>query len=63
MVALLLSAIYLASAVVDHQTGSDSMWGELKRFCDSGMCTIAEGSKLRPTDNSTDCHGRMLAYE
>ena len=64
--ALPAAAIFLASAVVDVLAGassSSSMWAELKDHCDSGLCTTAQGSKLRAQQNSTDCHGRMLAYE
>jgi hypothetical protein len=42
-----------------------SMWRELEAHCAAGLCSLAEGSTLQldALANTTDCHGRMLAYE
>ena len=39
------------------------MWRELEAHCDSGMCALADGSRLSAPSNTTDCKGRLLAYE
>jgi len=41
----------------------ESMWNQLNAHCASGQCLLAKGSKLKEIANTTDCKGRMLAYE
>ena len=62
---LLLPAASTAAAAAGLavQVDTASMWSELKAHCAAGRCSTAEGSKMRDIHNSTDCHGRMLAYE
>ena len=39
-------------------------WRELEAHCAAGRCALHSGSvKLRDLANTTDCKGRMLAYE
>eukprot|EP01043_Picozoa_sp_COSAG02_P002412 COSAG02_NODE_55_length_43887_cov_30.660364_33_plen_712_part_00 len=60
----LAAALSLATnAAATTQVDTASMWAELKGHCAAGLCENAEGSKMRDIHNSTDCHGRMLAYE
>lgn len=40
-----------------------AMWRELESHCARGLCTLATGSRLSALANTTDCRGRMLAYE
>ena len=42
---------------------TDRMWCELDGHCSMGRCSLAEGSRLSPLANTTDCKGRLLAYE
>jgi hypothetical protein len=39
------------------------MWAELSSHCEAGRCALHSGSKLDSLRNSTDCKGRLLAYE
>eukprot|EP01048_Picozoa_sp_COSAG05_P002813 COSAG05_NODE_122_length_17611_cov_47.044655_11_plen_437_part_00 len=39
------------------------MWRELDSHCKQGRCSLSEGSQLSAAANTTDCKGRMLAYE
>lgn len=58
---LLLLTLGLAQATVDVPR----MWSELNTHCGSGRCSLHTGSerKLEALTNTTDCKGRMLAYE
>ena len=58
-----LASLASLAAAAHIQVDTASMWAELKQHCDAGLCSTAEGSKMRDIHNSTDCHGRMLAYE
>jgi hypothetical protein len=62
---LALGAVFCAAtAATEHiQVDTAAMWQQLKKHCESGHCSLAEGSRLYEAHNSTDCHGRMLAYE
>lgn len=40
-----------------------SMWRQMRAHCSSGLCRTDSGSKLGALQNTTECHGRMLAYE
>ena len=53
----------LAAAAGPVVVDTDAMWAEMKAHCGQGLCTRAEGSKMRDIHNSTDCHGRLLAYQ
>jgi hypothetical protein len=61
MLPLLLS---LCGASV-HSAPVDTahMWRELYTHCSAGRCRVGTGSKLDPSKNTTDCKGRLLAYE
>ena len=74
--ALLLLTLGLAQAAVDARGYSSlvknnplvdvpRMWSELNAHCDAGRCSLHTGSerKLEALTNTTDCKGRMLAYE
>ena len=61
--AAVLSVSLAATAAATIQVDTASMWAELKGHCAAGLCKNAEGAKMRDIHNSTDCHGRMLAYE
>jgi len=39
------------------------MWDELHAHCAKGLCNTSFGSKLDGLANTTDCKGRLLAYE
>ena len=39
------------------------MWRELEEYCAKGLCSLSKGSRLSPVANTTDCKGRLLAYE
>ena len=39
------------------------MWREMESHCAAGKCALADGSRLSATANTTDCRGRLLAYE
>jgi len=67
---MLRFAATLALLVVSAATSSTApaadivlMWRQLRHHCDAGKCSLAEGSRLSGPANSTDCKGRLLAYE
>ena len=55
------SALLPLAASMSAETAP--MWAELESHCAAGLCEVAEGSKLGQMANTTDCKGRMLAYE
>ena len=62
MLARVVCVGLLATAVA-AATDTGRMWRELEAHCGKGLCALAVGSRLSPTANSTDCKGRLLAYE
>ena len=60
-VAAAASALLPLAASMSAETAP--MWAELERHCAAGLCEVAEGSKLGQMANTTDCKGRLLAYE
>ena len=55
------SALLPLAASMSAETAP--MWAELESHCAAGLCEVAEGSKLGQMANTTDCKGRLLAYE
>ena len=56
---LAMASSWAGAAAVD----TAAMWRELESHCARGLCTLATGSQLSALANTTDCKGRMLAYE
>ena len=59
MLAMAMAGSWAGAVEVD----TAAMWRELESHCARGLCTLATGSRLSALANTTDCKGRMLAYE
>ena len=59
----LLFQLATAAAADAEAVDTVAMWRQLEAHCGRGLCSLAEGSQLSALANSTDCKGRMLAYE
>ena len=51
------------AAADDAAAFTATMWRELEAHCGAGHCFLAEGSRLSAEANTTDCKGRLLAYQ
>ena len=60
---LVLAAAAAGHAAAEVVVDTVAMWAELDAHCAAGKCVTHEGSKLHQLANTTDCAGRMLAYE
>jgi hypothetical protein len=57
------SAAAAAALNPDGSVDISRMWRELEQHCAQGHCSLAAGSRLSAMANTTDCKGRLLAYE
>jgi len=62
---MLRAFLLLATCRAGHGVVVDTaqMWRELEAHCSAGNCAVAKGSKIHELKNTTDCKGRLLAYE
>ena len=69
MLLVVLGVVYTSTAESSHNAvvanATASMWQELNEHCTAGKCTLHSGSKRKMDGiaNTTDCKGRLLAYE
>ena len=56
-------ALGAVATTVSHGVDLDQMRREVESHCSAGKCSISTGSKLDAIANTTDCKGRLLAYE
>ena len=63
LVAAAVSALLPLAASASMSAETAPMWAQLERHCAAGLCEVGEGSKLGQMANTTDCKGRLLAYE
>eukprot|EP00729_Bicosta_minor_P024619 gene24619-34159_t len=60
----MVQIVFLAAVLSTANTVDvPRMWSQLNAHCAAGRCELAEGSKLSDVANTTDCKGRLLAYE
>ena len=62
--AKILVATFLAVVSASSSVDTSTMWAELDEHCSAGRCALHSGSvKMEDIANTTDCKGRLLAYE
>jgi hypothetical protein len=58
-----LSLSLCSYVLASHGVDIARMWRDIETHCSNGNCEVSTGSKLDAIANTTDCKGRLLAYE